>query len=137
MAAEAVRRRRRLSLRWRIVLVATAVVALALVVGSAAFVGVLRESLIAGVQLTAERDAAELVGRVETSGASAVDVDVDDDDDQVVQLVSADELGAEDERQRRRGPDRCAISAAQRCAGDRRRRCREYAEPVDHVYPVR
>jgi signal transduction histidine kinase len=90
MAAEAVRRRRRLSLRWRIVLVATAVVALALVVGSAAFVGVLRESLIAGVQLTAERDAAELVGRVETSGASAVDVDVDDDDDQVVQLVSAD-----------------------------------------------
>jgi signal transduction histidine kinase len=79
-----------MSLRWRIVLVATAVVALALAVGSAAFVGVLRESLVAGVQLTAERDAAELVGQVETTGASAIDVDVDDDDDQIVQLVSAD-----------------------------------------------
>jgi signal transduction histidine kinase len=87
MAAES--RRRRLSLRWRIVLVATAVVALALVVGSAAFVGVLRESLVAGVQLAAERDAAELVGQVETTGAAAVDIDVDDDDDQIVQLVSA------------------------------------------------
>jgi len=88
MAADAVRRRR-LSLRWRIVVVATAAVALALVVGSAAFVGVLRESLIAGVQLTAERDAAELVGQVETTGASSVDTDADDDE-QIVQLVSAD-----------------------------------------------
>jgi signal transduction histidine kinase len=89
MAAEAVRRRRRLSLRWRIVLVATSVVAVALVLGSVAFVGVLRESLVAGVQLTAERDAAELVGQVETTGVSSIDTDVDDDDE-IVQLVSAD-----------------------------------------------
>jgi signal transduction histidine kinase len=88
MAADA-RRRRRLSLRWRIVLVATAVVAVALVAGSAVFVGVLRESLVAGVQLTAERDAAELVGQVETAGATTVDTDVDDDD-RVVQLLTAD-----------------------------------------------
>ena len=89
MAAER-GRRRRLSLRWRIVLVATAAVAVALAVGSAAFVGVLRESLVAGVQLTAERDAAELVGQVETTGASSVDTDADDDDEQIVQLVAAD-----------------------------------------------
>ncbi|KJC63602.1 sensor histidine kinase [Agreia bicolorata] len=87
MAAEA-RRRRRLSLRWRIVLVATAAVAVALAVGSTAFVGVLRESLVAGVQLAAERDAAELVGQVETTGASSVDTDAEDDE-QIVQLVSA------------------------------------------------
>ncbi|SKA81461.1 Signal transduction histidine kinase [Agreia bicolorata] len=87
MAAEA-RRRRRLSLRWRIVLVATAAVAVALAIGSTAFVGVLRESLVAGVQLTAERDAAELVGQVETTGASSVDTDAEDDE-QIVQLVSA------------------------------------------------
>ena len=88
MAAEQ-GRRRRLSLRWRIVFVATAAVAVALAVGSAAFVGVLRESLVAGVQLTAERDAAEFVGRVETTGASSVDTDADDDE-QIVQLVAAD-----------------------------------------------
>lgn len=82
-------RRRRLSLRWRIVLVATAVVAAALVLGSAVFVAVLRDSLVSGVQLTAERDAAELVGQVETSGASLVDTDIDDDDGQIVQLLSA------------------------------------------------
>ncbi|MDN4641719.1 HAMP domain-containing sensor histidine kinase [Agreia sp. PsM10] len=89
MAAER-GRRRRLSLRWRIVLVATAAVAVALAVGSAAFVGVLRESLVAGVQLTAERDAAELVGQVETTGVTSVDTDADDDDEQIVQLVAAD-----------------------------------------------
>jgi signal transduction histidine kinase len=89
MAVEAARRRRRLSLRWRIVLVATAVVATALVVGSAVFVGVLRDSLVSGVQLTAERDAAELVGQVETTGVSSVNTDIDDDDGQIVQLVSA------------------------------------------------
>ena len=83
-------RRRRLSLRWRIVLVATACVAVALLVGSMAFVGVLRESLVAGVQLTAERDAAEFVGQVETTGASSVDTDTDDDDEQIVQLVAVD-----------------------------------------------
>ncbi|KQO11513.1 hypothetical protein ASF06_02380 [Agreia sp. Leaf244] len=88
MAAEQ-GRRRRLSLRWRIVFVATAAVAVALAVGSAAFVGVLRESLVAGVQLTAERDAAEFVGQVETTGASSVDTD-GDDDEQIVQLVAAD-----------------------------------------------
>ena len=68
---------------------ATAVVAAALVVGSAAFVGVLRESLVSGVQLSAERDAAELVGQVETAGVAAVDTDIDDDDGRVVQVVSA------------------------------------------------
>ena len=68
---------------------ATAVVAAALVVGSAAFVGVLRESLVSGVQLSAERDAAELVGQVETTGVAAVDTDIDDDDGRVVQVVSA------------------------------------------------
>ena len=68
---------------------ATAVVAAALVVGSAAFVGVLRESLVSGVQLSAERDAAELVGQVETGGVATVDTDIDDDDGRVVQVVSA------------------------------------------------
>ncbi|KQR24738.1 hypothetical protein ASF79_01495 [Agreia sp. Leaf335] len=87
--AEQPARGRRLSLRWRIVLVATAVVAAALVVGSAAFVGVLRESLVSGVQLSAERDAAELVGQVETGGVATVDTDIDDDDGRVVQVVSA------------------------------------------------
>lgn len=70
-------------------LAATAVVAAALVVGSAAFVGVLRESLVSGVQLSAERDAAEVVGQVETTGVAAVDTDIDDDDGRVVQVVSA------------------------------------------------
>lgn len=69
---------------------ATAVVAAALVVGSAAFVGVLRESLVAGVQLSAERDAAELVGQVETTGVASVDTDIDDDDGRIVQLASTD-----------------------------------------------
>jgi hypothetical protein len=77
-------------LRWRIVLVATAVVAAALAIGSAAFVGVLRESLVAGVQLSAERDAAELVGQVETTGVASVDTDIDDHDGRIVQLASTD-----------------------------------------------
>jgi signal transduction histidine kinase len=42
------------------------------------------------VQLTAERDAAEFAGQVETTGVASVDTDVDDDDDQVVQLVDAE-----------------------------------------------
>ncbi|SMQ57819.1 HAMP domain-containing sensor histidine kinase [Agreia sp. VKM Ac-1783] len=69
---------------------ATAVVAAALAIGSAAFVGVLRESLVAGVQLSAERDAAELVGQVETTGVASVDTDIDDDDGRIVQLVATD-----------------------------------------------
>jgi signal transduction histidine kinase len=67
--------RRRVSLRTRIVLAATAVVAVALLVGAAGFVVLLQESLRDGVQATAEQGLNDLVNRVEISGLDSVSQD--------------------------------------------------------------
>lgn len=82
--------RRRVSLRARIVLAATAVVAVALLVGAAGFVVLLQSTLREGVQASAEQSLNGLVNRVEASGlesltdASTPDAaspdDSDDDD---------------------------------------------------------
>jgi hypothetical protein len=64
--------RRRVSLRTRIVLAATAVVAVALLVGAAGFVMLLQGSLRDGVQATAEQGLNDLVNRVEISGLDSV-----------------------------------------------------------------
>lgn len=82
--------RRRVSLRTRIVLAATAVVAVALLVGAAGFVVLLQGSLRDGVQATAEQGLNDLIDRVEVSGLASVsslpdppdpDEDPDDADD--------------------------------------------------------
>lgn len=64
--------RRRISLRTRIVLAATAVVAVALLVGAGGFVVLLQGSLRDGVQATAEQGLNDLVDRVEISGLASV-----------------------------------------------------------------
>jgi signal transduction histidine kinase len=98
--------RRRVSLRTRIVLAATAVVAAALVLGAAGFVVLLQGSLRDGVQATAEQGLDDLVNRVEISGLDSVsqntapppadpeddsedpdDEDDEDDDDPVTQTT--------------------------------------------------
>lgn len=73
---------RRTSLRVRIVLAATAVVAVALLVGAALFVTLLQGALREGVRASAEQDAASLASRVEASGVAALPTDADDDDDE-------------------------------------------------------
>lgn len=73
---------RRPSLRVRIVLAATAVVAVALLVGAALFVALLQGALRDGVRASAEQDAASLASRVEASGVVALPTDADDDDDE-------------------------------------------------------
>lgn len=83
--------RRRLSLRVRIVLAATAVVAVALLLGSAGFVALLQNALREGVHESAEQDAASLATRVEASGLSALPTDDDDDDEAFFQVV--DDVG--------------------------------------------
>lgn len=82
--------RRRLSLRVRIVLAATAVVAVALLLGSAGFVVLLQNALREGVLDSAEQDAASLATRVEASGLSALPTDDDDDDESFFQVVDDD-----------------------------------------------
>lgn len=85
---------RRVSLRTRIVLAATAIVAVALLLGAAGFVVLLQSSLRDGVQATAEQGLNDLVNRVEISGLDSVsqvpepavepadpDDDTDDSDD--------------------------------------------------------
>lgn len=67
--------RRRISLRTRIVLAATAVVAVALLVGAAGFVVLLQSSLRDGVRATAEQSLSDLANRVETSGLDSVRTD--------------------------------------------------------------
>ncbi|RLP70289.1 HAMP domain-containing protein [Mycetocola manganoxydans] len=79
--------RRRMSLRSRIVLAATAVVAVALLLGAAGFVLLLQQSLRDGVQAAAEQSLNDLVSRVEASGLESISTDApppatpDDDDD--------------------------------------------------------
>ncbi|WP_411721447.1 ATP-binding protein [Mycetocola sp.] len=77
--------RRRISLRTRIVLAATAVVAVALLLGAVGFVVLLQESLRDGVQATAEQGLNDLVDRVGVSGLESVSTDAappaDPDDD--------------------------------------------------------
>ncbi|MET0887307.1 MAG: ATP-binding protein [Mycetocola sp.] len=73
MAEEPIARtRRRISLRARIVLATTAVVAVALLIGAAGFVVLLQESLRDGVEATAEQSLNDLVNRVEISGLDSV-----------------------------------------------------------------
>ncbi|MCP2030983.1 signal transduction histidine kinase [Okibacterium sp. HSC-33S16] len=84
------RPRRRASLRTRIVLAATVIVALALGVGAVGFVLLLQGSLRDGVQATAEQSLADLQNRVDASGLESIVTDAsrpsasdssDDDDD--------------------------------------------------------
>lgn len=79
--------RRTLSLRVRIVLAATAVVAVALLLGSAGFVVLLQNALRDGVLDSAEQDAASLAARVEASGLSTLPTDDDDDDESFFQVI--------------------------------------------------
>ena len=67
--------RRRVSLRTRIVLAATAVVAVALLVGAAGFVLLLQSSLRDGVKATAEQSLSDLENRVEASGLESIRTD--------------------------------------------------------------
>jgi signal transduction histidine kinase len=78
---------RRRSLRFRITFAATVVVTIALLVGAALFVVILRTSLVEGVYSAATTDAASLATTVEEAGLDAVDDD-EDEDDRLFQLVS-------------------------------------------------
>ncbi|WP_413601625.1 sensor histidine kinase [Curtobacterium sp. Curtsp57] len=80
------RRRRLRSLRARTTFAAVALVLAALVVGSAAFVVVLRLVLVEGVRSSAESGLEQASARVEADGAGAVD----GYDDVLVQVVSDD-----------------------------------------------
>jgi signal transduction histidine kinase len=90
--AHATGTRRRISLRSRIVLAATGVVAVALLVGAAGFVVLLQSSLRDGVRATAEQSLFDLENRVEASGLDSLRTDAspppandsgnDDDDDE-------------------------------------------------------
>ncbi|MET0843894.1 MAG: HAMP domain-containing sensor histidine kinase [Mycetocola sp.] len=114
MAEEPIARtRRRISLRARIVLAATAVVAVALLIGAAGFVVLLQESLRDGVEATAEQSLNDLVNRVEISGLDSVSqgtvsqdpvsqetappaVPEDDSDDSSSDDSSSDDSGSDD-----------------------------------------
>ena len=82
--AEAPRRpRRRGSLRTRITLVATSVVAIALVLGAVGFWLTLRTSLYDGLRTAAEQDAALIADRIESGGLGSFG----DPDEGLVQVV--------------------------------------------------
>lgn len=76
------------SLRFRITLAATLIVALATVAGAAIFVTVLRGSLLDGVASAAQTDATSIVARLEEAGIASIDED-EDVDDRFFQVVSA------------------------------------------------
>ncbi|MET0932603.1 MAG: ATP-binding protein [Mycetocola sp.] len=96
--------RRRVSLRTRIVLAATAVVAVALLLGAAGFVVLLQASLRDGVESTAEQGLNDLVNRVEISGLDSVSQEpdpptpapVDPDDDTEDDTDDSDNSGSDD-----------------------------------------
>ncbi|GGE96225.1 sensor histidine kinase [Mycetocola zhadangensis] len=67
--------RRRISLRTRIVLAATAVVAIALLLGAAGFVVLLQNSLRESVKASAEQSLSDLENRVEASGLDSIRTD--------------------------------------------------------------
>jgi signal transduction histidine kinase len=83
----------RASVRVRTTAAAVLVVAVALVVGGAVLVGLVRDSLRDGLESTAEQRASELAGQIETSGLPgpppADDDDVDELDDLVWQVTDA------------------------------------------------
>lgn len=81
------RSRRFRSVRARTTIGAVVVVAVALVVGAAAFLGILRFSLVDGVRQSAETTLDQAIARVEAEGPSAVD---GYDDDTPVQVIGAD-----------------------------------------------
>ena len=82
--------RRRASLRRRVVAAATAVVAIALLLGAVAFLALFRWSLLDGARQLAESDASAIAARIEESGfAQLADAELADDD-RLVQLVDAD-----------------------------------------------
>ncbi|MET4638000.1 HAMP domain-containing sensor histidine kinase [Mycetocola sp. 2940] len=96
---------RRVSLRTRIVLAATAIVAVALLLGAAGFVVLLQSSLRDGVQATAEQGLNDLVNRVEISGLDSVSqapepavepADPDDDPEDPDDAGSDDNSGSDD-----------------------------------------
>lgn len=62
--------RRGLSVRWRTTLAATAVVGVALLIGSLAFTSIVERSLVDAVTETAERDAETIAGLLEGSGST-------------------------------------------------------------------
>jgi len=84
--------RRRPTIRVRITLAATAVVAVALVAGAALFAGVLRASLYDSLANAAEAHASDVATRVEADGAGGAGLDSLDDDDRFV--VVRDDDGA-------------------------------------------
>jgi signal transduction histidine kinase len=81
--------RRARGLRARITLAATGVVALFVIAGAAVFLLLVRGALLDGATAAAERDAATLAQRINTSGLSAVAADDADDDETFFQVVSA------------------------------------------------
>lgn len=80
------RRRFFSSVRARATIAATAVVAVALVIGSIVFVGLLSRSVVDNVGAVAEQDVAEYTRLLEAGDATDLS---DDDDDRIVCLVSA------------------------------------------------
>lgn len=81
------RRLRLSSVRARATIAATAVVAIALVIGSIVFVGLLSRSVVDNVGVSAEQDVAEYARLLEAG--DAVDLS-DDDDDRLVCLLGTD-----------------------------------------------
>lgn len=74
---------RGLSVRWRTTLAATAIVGVALVIGSFAFTSLVEQSLVDAVEETADRDAETITGLLEGSGSTMLP----DLDGALVQLV--------------------------------------------------
>ena len=82
--------RRRASLRRRVVAAATAVVAVALLIGAVAFLALFRWSLLDGARQLAESDASAIGNRIEEAGvAELTDAEVADDD-RLLQLIGSD-----------------------------------------------
>lgn len=81
---------RRASLRRRVVAAATAVVAVALIIGSLAFIALFRWSLLDGARLLAESDASAIANRIEEAGVAELTEAETADDDRLLQLIDSD-----------------------------------------------
>ena len=108
-------------MRTRITLVATSVVAVALVLGAVGFWLTLRTSLFDGLRNAAEQDAAVIAERIEADGLGLV---LGDPDERLVQVV--DESGAVVFGQRGRAPHRRSptTTTRRRCTSTTRRSSR-------------
>ena len=79
--------RRRASIRLRITAVASAIVAVVLVLGAVLFIGVLRQALVDGVRAAVETEASAIADRLDDRGPPELRPEERDSDDRFVQLV--------------------------------------------------